>query len=63
LSKVARGFETDLEDVVFLLRQNVINLEQLEDYVTAALPQAWDFDIEPADMQQHLAAVCKLLGV
>ena len=63
LSKVARGFETDLEDVVFLLRQNVINLAQLEDYVTAALPQAWDFDIEPADMQQHLAAVRKLLGV
>ncbi len=25
LSKVARGFETDLEDVVFLLRRKLIN--------------------------------------
>jgi hypothetical protein len=62
LSKVARGFEADLEDVLFLLRQNLIDLEQLTTYVTAALPTAWDFDIDPQEMQQHMAAVRRLFA-
>jgi hypothetical protein len=60
LSKVARGFEADLEDVLFLLRQNLIDLEQLAAYVTASLSTAWDFDIDPQEMQQHLDAVRRL---
>jgi hypothetical protein len=35
---VARGFEADLQDVLFLLRQDLITLEQLEAHVAAALP-------------------------
>lgn len=60
LSKVARGFETDLEDVLFRLKQNLIELDQLATYIDRALPQAWDFDIDPADFRQHLAELRRL---
>lgn len=60
LSKVARGFETDLEDVLFMLQQNLIELEPLADYIDAAIPQAWDFDIDPAELRQHLAELRRL---
>lgn len=63
LSKVARGLETDLQDVTFLLGKHIINLEKLADCVIGAMPQAWYFDIDPAEMQQHLATVRKLLDV
>jgi hypothetical protein len=57
LSKVDRGFEADLQDVVFLIRQGIINLEQLEVYVTAAMPHAAKFDMIPADLRQHLQVI------
>ena len=61
LSKVARGFEADLQDVLFLLRQRVIALEQLESNVEAALPHALQFDITPTELLMHLAEVRRLL--
>ncbi len=61
LSKVARGFEIDLEDVLFLLRQGLISLEQLAAYVEEALPQAWDFDIDPVEFRQYFEEVKRLL--
>lgn len=61
LSKVGRGFESDLQDVLFLLRQEIITLEQLETHVAAALPQAARFDIIPAEMLQHMEAVRRLV--
>lgn len=60
LSKVARGFETDLEDVLFLLRQQLVELEQLAAYVAAALGEAWTFDIDPADLERHLAELRRM---
>lgn len=60
LSKVARGFETDLEDVLFMLRQNLIELEPLANYINLAMPQAWDFDIDPVELRQHLAELRRL---
>lgn len=60
LSKVARGFETDLEDLLFMLRQNLIELETLANYIGAALPQVWDFDIDPIELRQHLAELRRL---
>ena len=60
LSKVARGFETDLEDVLFMLNQALIQLEPLADYIAAAVPQAWDFDIDPAELQAHFAELRRL---
>jgi hypothetical protein len=53
LSKVARGFETDLEDVLFLLQKQYINFEQLAEYVQQIIPQAWDFDIDPVELQMY----------
>lgn len=61
LSKVDRGFEADLQDVVFLVRQGIIDLEQLEVYVAAAVPHAAKFDLIPADMRQHLEAIRRLV--
>lgn len=61
LSKLSRGFETDLQDVLFLLHQNIINLDDLKYHVEAALPQAWDFNIDPADLQLYLDEVRRLL--
>jgi len=47
LSKVERGFKTDIEDVSFLLRNKIIMLEQLSDMAEAMLPRAREFDWMP----------------
>lgn len=60
LSKIARGFETDLEDVLFLLQKEYILIEQLTDYVEQALPKAWDFDVDPAEMQMYFKELQRL---
>ncbi len=51
LSKVARGFESDLQDVLFLLHRGIIDLNRLAIYVDAAIPVAWDHDVDPADLR------------
>ena len=61
LSKLARGFESDLQDVLFLLRQQIITLDDLDQYVEAALPQAWDFEIDPAELRLYFAEVKRQL--
>ena len=61
LSKVARGFEADLQDVLFLLRQDLITLEQLEAHVAAALPHAAQFDMVPDELRQHLEEIRRLM--
>jgi hypothetical protein len=60
LSKVARGFETDLEDVVFLLRRKLVTFKELEAMVQATLPQAQAFDINPQEFRQNWEALRKL---
>ncbi len=60
LSKVARGFETDLEDVVFLLQRKLIMLKELERMVQTALPRASEFDIDPREFRQNWATLQKL---
>jgi hypothetical protein len=60
LSKVARGFETDLEDVVFLLRRKLINLKELEAMVKTAMPRSQEFDINPTEFRQHWETLRKL---
>lgn len=61
LSKLSRGFESDLQDVLFLLRQQIINLDSLTSYVEAALTQAWTYDIDPAEMRQYFEEVKRQL--
>jgi hypothetical protein len=60
LSKVARGFETDLEDVVFLLRRKLIIFKVLEAMVQVALPRAQEYDIDPHEFRQNWEALRKL---
>ncbi len=49
LSKIARGFETDFEDVLFLLRKGFITFSDLESHFNAILPSAVQVDIIPSD--------------
>ncbi len=53
LSKIARGFDTDLEDVVFLVRQGLITLTELKKNFQAVLPRAASADISPKEFQQY----------
>ncbi len=43
-----------------MLNEKLIVLEQLEEYVQDAEPKAPQFDIEPRDLQEHLAAIREL---
>ena len=47
LSKVDRGFETDLEDIIFLIQHNQINVEELEQIIKKSLSHAGKFDFHP----------------
>ena len=62
LSKIARGFETDIQDVLFLLHQGFIDLDKLSQYVEGSLQVAWDFDINPNEMKSHLKVVKQLFN-
>lgn len=54
LSKIDRGFESDIEDVLFLIRQNFITVVYLEQIMADAMVQAGPFDLNPEAMQAHL---------
>lgn len=53
LSKLDRGFDTDLDDIVFLIQHNHIALKELEDMTLKALTQAGKFDFNP-EINNHL---------
>jgi len=53
LSKLDRGFETDFEDIIFLIRRNFITLNELERIAQDALPHAREYDLQP-DILDHL---------
>lgn len=57
LSKIDRGLDSDLADVVFLIRQGFITLKQLEVVVQSALPHAKEFSMNPTTMQEHIEDV------
>lgn len=59
LSKLASGFDTDIQDVLFLLERGTIDLDILAEFVEDALPVAWDYDIDPVEMQNYLNVVKK----
>ena len=62
VSKLARGLETDLQDVLFLLQRSIINLDRLSEYVDAAIPVAWEYDVDPADLRQYMNEVRRLFS-
>lgn len=57
LSKLDRGFESDIEDVLFLIQHNLVEISQLESVVAAALERANEFDMVPSEVRNHLDAV------
>jgi hypothetical protein len=57
LSKIARGFEADLEDVMFMLHQGLIEFEELERFFHTVLPDAPQADIIPDDFRDYFEEV------
>lgn len=53
LSKVDRGFDTDFDDLVFLIRHNLVRLEELERITRNSLAQSKQFDLDP-EILTHL---------
>ena len=62
VSKLTRGLETDLQDILFLLQRNIIKLDRLSEYVDAAIPVAWEYDVDPADLRQYMNEVRRLFS-
>jgi hypothetical protein len=60
LSKLARGFDTDIQDVLFLLQHDIIEIDTLAKFVEDIIPVAWDYDIDPNDLRTHFDVVKNL---
>lgn len=60
ISKLARGLDTDIQDVLFLLQNKFVELNRLILFVENAMPAAWEFDIDPKEMKTHLDIVKRL---
>lgn len=58
LSKLDRGFDTDIEDLVFLIQSQRIKFERM---VQGVLPQANIYDLN-ADIREHLQELRNRLG-
>lgn len=61
LSKLDRGFDSDIEDIVFLVEQKLVDLEQLKAIVHDALPHAQEFALNPKTMFEHFSEVQRQL--
>lgn len=57
LSKIARGFEADLEDVLFLLSEHLIEFVELEYHFSAVLPDAAKADIIPSEFRGYFEEI------
>jgi hypothetical protein len=57
LSKIARGFEADIEDVLFLLAQKLVDFGELERLHQIILPKAASADIDPKEFQAYFEEV------
>ncbi len=53
LSKLDRGFDTDFDDLVFLVQHNLVTLEELERITKDAMSHAKNFDLDP-EILAHL---------
>jgi Nucleotidyltransferase of unknown function (DUF6036) len=57
LSKIARGFEADLEDVTFMLREDLIEFEELQQHFESILPDAPKADIIPSEFRDYFEEI------
>jgi hypothetical protein len=62
LSKLERGFDTDIDDILFLIRQQLIDLDQLTTELHTALQQAVAFGLSRQQTLAHLAVVRQRLA-
>ncbi len=60
LSKLARGLESEIQDVLFLLREGTIEMEERGRIVDQAIPLAWRRDVDPEDLRRYFAEVQRL---
>jgi hypothetical protein len=61
LSKLDRGFDTDVDDIIFLIQRNHISLNELERIMHDALPYARKYDLNP-DILDHLKELKNRIG-
>jgi hypothetical protein len=54
LSKLDRGFDTDIEDILFLLHKKLITFEELELITVTALEKAKEFALISTNVRAHL---------
>lgn len=57
LSKLDRGFDTDLEDIIFLLRKGLIDIKELDRMSRESFIRATEFDLDPKQMLARLKMV------
>ncbi len=57
LSKLDRGFDTDIEDILFLAQRQLITVETLADVVETAVTKAKQFGLDPTAMRQRLQII------
>jgi len=63
LSKIDRGFDTDIDDIVFLVRRHLVDLDQLAENLEAALTQAVTYDLDPRQARLHLDLVRRRISL
>ena len=56
-SKLDRGFDTDIEDILFLVQRQLVTLEKLEDFLETAVTKARQFNLDPIAMRQRLQLI------
>lgn len=61
LSKVERGFDTDFDDIIFLIRNNYVNLAELEKVTQKALERGHEFDMNSTEVIAHFQELKKRL--
>jgi hypothetical protein len=59
LSKLARGFESDLEDLLFMLQSGLIDLSELDRFFQAVLPDVAKVDIDRREFNLYFNEVKK----
>ncbi|MFZ1040192.1 MAG: DUF6036 family nucleotidyltransferase [Anaerolineales bacterium] len=53
LSKLDRGFDTDIDDIIFLVKRHLIDIPKLERIMKEALPRAHEFDMNATEVMAH----------
>jgi hypothetical protein len=57
LSKISRGFETDLDDVVFMLRKKLIAIDELERLFNIILSESALSSFDPKEFKVYFAEI------